>query len=476
MTSVRLLAYSDTASLIADRQELRSIIMQDFKNFTSKHRNCWPHRNRKPRNLLRKPVELRDESPTRKRRLHIILPLIAVLLVAYPVASYLTAGVRAAVRGKDKRGAVTSSTATNIPLDGYGTFSLAAGLLDRTREVNDKVVATLPDGGTVVYCLDEALQERISHLLDQFQVPYGVFVAIEPKTGRVLALVGRSAMDHGWDRRGPFDIYPMASLFKIITATAALEQKKVSPETVVAFRGKMTSENPKYWEVGPRQRGQEMSLTTAMGKSVNPVFGRLAGDVVGRNSIMACAEKFGFNQDLFPGSGIAPSHASTPQNDHDLKLMGAGLGREVKISPVHVAALIGAVANGGIMMSPSLVDEIRNGKGEVVYRRTDQPLRRLMSPDTARQLAQMLSSTVKSGTSRKAFHDRRGRPKFRDITIAAKTGSIDGKNPDGHYNWFAAYAPMNDPQIALVALVVNGAKWKIKAPYVGEQALETFFR
>ena len=88
----------------------------------------------------------------------------------------------------------------------------------------------------------------------------------------------------------------------------------------------------------------------------------------------------------------------------------------------------------------------------------------------------MLSTTVVSGTSRKAFHDRRGRPMFASLHVAAKTGSIDGKDPAGHYSWFAAYAPMEDPQIAIAALVINENKWRIKATYVGEQALEAFFK
>ncbi len=87
----------------------------------------------------------------------------------------------------------------------------------------------------------------------------------------------------------------------------------------------------------------------------------------------------------------------------------------------------------------------------------------------------MLSSTVLTGTSRKAFHDRRGRPLLK-VQVAAKTGSIDGKDPKGHYSWFAAFAPIQTPRIALVALVINPDKWKIKASQVGEQALEEFFR
>ena len=104
-----------------------------------------------------------------------------------------------------------------------------------------------------------------------------------------------------------------------------------------------------------------------MGKSVNPVFGRLASDVVGRNSIMSSVERFGFNQPLIPGSSIPPSKAEAPQNDMELMLMGAGLGREVKISPFHAALMMAAIANDGVMMLPSLAQEIKNGKGETIY-------------------------------------------------------------------------------------------------------------
>ena len=106
----------------------------------------------------------------------------------------------------------------------------------------------------------------------------------------------------------------------------------------------------------------------------------------------------------------------------------------------------------------------------------DDPRMNVRDLETSRQLARTLSLTVSSGTSRKAFHDRKGRPKLAEINVAAKTGSINGTSPDGFYTWFAAYAPVENPQIAVVALVVNQGKWKIKASQLGEQALEAFFR
>jgi cell division protein FtsI/penicillin-binding protein 2 len=219
-----------------------------------------------------------------------------------------------------------------------------------------------------------------------------------------------------------------------------------------------------------------MTLTDAMGKSVNPVFGQLASEVVGKEQLILEANKFGFNSQLFPGTSIIPSTAFPPQNDAELKLMGAGLGREVKISPIHAAAMMGAVANHGVMMTPLLAEKVTSGTGELLFSAAPLELRRLLSEETTVKLAQTLSTTVKKGTSRRAFHDRSGRALLAKLNIAAKTGSIDGQDPEGQYSWFAAYAPMEDPQIALVALVVNQGKWNVKASHVGEKALEAFFR
>jgi len=138
--------------------------------------------------------------------------------------------------------------------------------------------------------------------------------------------------------------------------------------------------------------------------------------------------------------------------------------------------IMAAIANGGVMMLPALAQEIKNGRGATVFVQKSQSLRSLVTPETAGQLSRMLTTTVRSGTSRKVFHDRRGRPLLASLTIAAKTGSINGKDPAGHYSWFAAYAPADNPQIALAALVINQDKWKIKASYLGEQALEAFFK
>jgi cell division protein FtsI/penicillin-binding protein 2 len=86
----------------------------------------------------------------------------------------------------------------------------------------------------------------------------------------------------------------------------------------------------------------------------------------------------------------------------------------------------------------------------------------------------MLSTTVNAALPE--FLMTASRPKLASVNICAKTGSINGKEPEGRYTWFAAFAPAEDPKIALVALIINQDRWKIKASFLGEQALEAFFK
>lgn len=440
--------------------------MQDFKDIDNQART---RRRTEGRNLF-KSVE---EPLPRKKRLRIILPLVVLLLGCYPLFSLFGS---TSARPKKASASVKAPPPLSGPVDNWGAFRLAADVYPNARPEGGTYCAPLPQGGKVVYAINEAMQHRVEKLMEDYKLPYGMFVAIEPKTGRVLAAVAHSSAQPGWEKGACYNLYPMASLFKIVTATAALEEKKVTPETPFYFNGRLTSESPRHWHVKPGRGGQQMTLALAMGKSVNPVFGRLAGDFVGRDPLLSYAGRYGFNEKIFPGSPVLPSTAPPPANVDQLMLMGAGLNREVKISPFHAATIMATVANGGVMMAPSFAQEILDAKGKPLFIQKPEQLRTVFTPETGASLARMLSTTVVSGTSRKAFHDRRGRPMFASLKVAAKTGSIDGKDPAGHYSWFAAYAPMDDPKIALAALVINENKWRIKATTVGEQALEAFFK
>lgn len=444
--------------------------MKDFKDLSQNRRRVTANVRRKVEPSVSR-LASSSSGPSRPR-FRLLLPVLALLLIGYPLVS-LFLPTRQASSSVSRNSAGTSSYKR---IDCAQALGLGFDSLSASRKENGEVRANLPGGAVGVFALNEELQDSVREMLVEYDVPYGVFVAIEPKTGRVLAMVSHSSQDPSWPSRSYYQLYPMASLFKIITASAALEHQQVSADTPFQFRGGLTSENPRYWEIGPPRRNAEMTLAQAMGKSVNPVFGRLASDVVGTEAIMGMSSRFGFNAPLFPGAPLTASRAQSPVDRQELMLMGAGLGREVKVSPFHAAAIMAGIANSGVMMAPSLLTEILGDDGKVLYRQTPTAVRQMVTSQTADELDRMLVTTVNSGTSRRVFHDRRGRLKLADIEIAAKTGSIDGDSPAGHYSWFAAYAPVDDPKIALVALVINQDRWRIKGTHVGERALEAFFR
>jgi len=359
---------------------------------------------------------------------------------------------------------------------GDDLFATASSLLPSAVSSGGLLTATAPDGTSLKLSINPALQQRVQGFLEQTRPPYAIFVAVEPATGRVLSLAGYSTVDQNWQQNAAYQVYPMASLFKMVTAAAALENNKINPATVLEFRGRLVSETPKNWDPSPRGRNNKMDVTEAMGKSVNPIYGMIASDLLGKEQLQQACSRFGFNRSLLlPGVPAAPSPAPVAESTNDLRLQGCGLDHGLQVSPIHAAVITAAIANHGTMMVPRLVDQASRNGQELMVPATRQ-LERVISPETADSLTRMLLTSVTSGTARKAFRTGEGRRLLTDMNIAAKTGSIDGDNPKGHYSWFAAYAPADQPRIALVALVINGDKWKIKASQLGEQALAEFFR
>lgn len=359
---------------------------------------------------------------------------------------------------------------------GDNLFATASDLIPAAVSNGERLTATSPDGTILNLSIHPALQQRVMGYLQTTRPAYAVFVAVEPATGRVLSLLGYSAIDPNWQQNAAYQVYPMASLFKMVTAAAALENHKINPSTVLEFRGRLVSETPKNWDPKPRGRNNRMDMTEAMSKSVNPVYGLVASDLVGKQALQQACTRFGFNRPLLlPGVPAVPSPAPLVETTHDLRLQGCGLDHDLKVSPIHAAAITAAIANRGSLMAPRLVDQATLD-GKLLKVPTSRELERVISPETANNLTSMLLNTVTSGTSRKAFRSYEGRRLVSEMKIAAKTGSIDGDSPKGHYSWFAAYAPADKPRIALVALVINGDRWKIKASNLGEQALTEFFR
>jgi cell division protein FtsI/penicillin-binding protein 2 len=330
------------------------------------------------------------------------------------------------------------------------------------------------DGSRVHLTLNEELQERIFDLFRRFDPPYGVFAAMEPDTGRVVALVG-------YRRGGERDpwlalkaIYPAASLIKVITASAAIERGNVSPDEEISYRGGIYGISRGGIHARDGRGVPKMSLEEAIARSANAVFGKVAVNNVGGPVLEEYLGKFGFGQRIPFDLPIESSHGLVPRQEYELARTGAGFG-EVYVSPLHMAMVMSAIASGGAMPRPVLVDRIEDEDGDALYESSPAKWRDTVHPETANAVVQMMVKTVEMGTSRRTFGTPEKTPLLQDMDVAGKTGSLSGWTPRVHFEWFAGVAPVGAPRLALAALVVNDDRGRIKGSYVGKEAFNTFF-
>lgn len=327
----------------------------------------------------------------------------------------------------------------------------------------------------IVYTLDPELQEQAVAVFERYKVPYGAFVALEPATGKILALAEYSAAEPDLTDFCRRSTYPAASLIKLVTASAALETGKVTPDTEFRYEGSRYRLYPR--KIAPNNRWRENNVTTvahALGKSNNVVFAKLGADIVGPERLLAELEGFGFNRELPFDFRLQESRATVPEERFSLARTAAGFG-EVYLSPVHAALIAATIGNGGVMMQPYVVASMEGPDGKEEYRAAPAPLERAVPEAIARQVAKMMVQTVTAGTSAKVFR-RYARKLRRQIGVAGKTGSLTGHDPPGNYEWFVGFAPVDDPQIAVASLVVNsGDLWHIKGTYVAQSVMKEFF-
>ena len=217
---------------------------------------------------------------------------------------------------------------------------------------------------------------------------------------------------------------------------------------------------------------QKMSLGLALGKSCNPVFARVALNDLSTDVIKRYASNFGFNKNLAKDFTLKPSTLDIDSDSYSLARTAAGFGSAF-ISPVHASVIAGAVGNHGIMMRPFITDHINDKSGKVLSKTQPEVLGRSVSPSTATELLDMMSVTVSQGTARKHF--KNVSTDLRSISVAAKTGTLSGKNPKGLYHWFVAVAPVENPKIAIATLVIDNGRSRINGVGLGKKYLERYF-
>ncbi|MFN0062248.1 MAG: penicillin-binding transpeptidase domain-containing protein [Myxococcaceae bacterium] len=303
--------------------------------------------------------------------------------------------------------------------------------------------------------LDVTLQEKLQALLERHDAPYAVAVAIEPSTGRVLAMAEHSAVSPAVRGLSVRALFPAASVFKIVTAAALLEAG-VSPGDEACYFGGKRRISERHLKDSPRDR-RCASLADALGHSTNGVFAKLTHRHLAAEDLKRWAAAFHFNRTIDFPLPLDESLAAVPEDALGLAETGAGFG-DVWLTPLHGALIAAVAANGGLWRAPVVLQR------DVLV---DAPAERVLSEAQAAQLTEMLEVTVTQGTARRVFRERG----HRVAGAVGKTGSLADHQPFRDYSWFVGFAPKDAPKVAVATVVVNGPRWKIRAPYLAREAM-----
>jgi len=344
--------------------------------------------------------------------------------------------------------------------------------ISRARPVGNTWVVPRRDGTRAVLTVDQNLQSHVRNLFNRYDVPAGGFVAIEPKTGRVLAYVGYEAGKGDSVAVVTDPSPPAASVFKIVT-TSALLDAGVKTSASVCYGGGMRGLESADLIDNPKRDRWCATLADALGYSINAVFAKLADRYIDETRMTQYVSAFAFGQRLPFDLPTTPSPVDVPESRLERARMAAGFWHS-QLSPLHGALLASTIANDGRMPYAALVERIESAKGETLYQRTPRTFRQVVPRQTAHQAGEMMTRTVTHGTSKKAFWDSKGHPFLPGIAVAGKTGTLSRYNPQRTYNWWVGYAPVDNPKIAIAVLVVNEPKWRIKASYVAREALREY--
>lgn len=332
----------------------------------------------------------------------------------------------------------------------------------KTRDEDEKKV-----GNGVITTLDSKLQQVAFNSLGNRK---GAVVALDPKTGEILAMVSNPTYDpnnldasmaaanagSGEDspllNRATTGAYPPGSTFKTITTASALQNLSGAKTKVYEDDGSL--------EVGtqtiknaPGEPAGDKNLEEALVTSSNVVYGRIAMDL-GNDKLKATAEKFGFNSNI-PTEGFEMAQSKFPTfgaSDKGL-IAQSGFGQSsVVATPMQMALVAGTIANSGVMMQPTLVKEVVDMNKSTVKKIDPKKYAQVINASDAATIKGYMQEVVTNNLS--SIKD------FNGLNAAAKTGTADNEDSKGNlrqpHSWLISFAPADNPKIAVAVIVENG--------------------
>ena len=325
--------------------------------------------------------------------------------------------------------------------------------------------------------LDVPLQQFMLDNLDQSTARYIGIVAMDPTTGRILSMV---SFDKTNQHNNPCidNKFPAASIFKIVTAAAAIEKCNFNSGSILKYNGGKHTLYKSQLKKRTNRYTNRITFRDSFAQSVNPVFGKIGSLYLGKTVLENYAKSFGFNQNIDFEIPVAPSFVSLSDEPYQLAEVACGFNHETTLSPLHGALITSAILNQGRLVEPTIVDQITDETGQVIYRSHLITLNQAITPKSAKVVNNLMEATIKSGTCRKAFRGYRKDQILSKLNIGGKSGSIDNKAHDARYDWFVGFAEEKDGHEKLVMSVIVAHEKYIgtRASHYARMAMKQYFR
>lgn len=361
--------------------------------------------------------------------------------------------------------------------------------LETTTLRGGRYVADVEGGGLAQLTLQPALQRSVEDALAAHHLPFAAAAIVSISDGKVLALAGQSKAEPSLDAAAltlrPWA--PAASVFKIVAASALLQEGRIRPDQRVCYHGGSSAVLGEHLLDLPTLDRSCGNLGYGIGKSQNAIIAKLAVRHLRPEQLERVANAFGFGQALPFDAEIEPSEVDIPTEPLELARAAAGFWHS-SLSVLHGALLAATIANRGQMPAARIVDKAVDGNGASV-KLPRAPARRVLDPAVAQQVGEMMRLTTTMGTAQRSFRDRKGRPTL-PIQVAGKTGTLfyrgrphDPALPgasglrDGErlgYSWFVGFAPADRPKIAFAVLLGTSTTWPLRAHTVARQVLAEY--
>lgn len=366
--------------------------------------------------------------------------------------------------------ALGSSTGIEQAMNSYLSGTAGSQFLSRIERI---FTGQPPRGSNVALTLDANVQRAAYEALGDLE---GGILAIEPSTGRVLAMVTSPSFDTNLlaahtpnevnatydaleaDPGKPLsnraiggDLNPPGSTFKLVTASAALASGDWTPQSTLpnpaAYQLPQSSSVVHNAGGGTCGPGATVTLADALRLSCNIPFAELAVEL-GDTAIREEAEKYGFNLAFeLPLMSTPSGYPRTIMDDAQTALSGFGQG-QVTATPLQMAMVSAGIANGGVVMAPRMVDRVIGPDLSVQQTYENVEFGRALDQGIADQLVAMMVANVSDGAASGARID--------GVDVAGKTGTAENTGDEPYTLWFTGFAPAESPQVAVAVVVEDG--------------------